>query len=431
MEHKKLAIGVLIVLVAAMAACVSASAREASSAHSAVLAGSGGLPETASRNVQASDERGLAYVAPAPSHGAQELAQGAPGWQQVNSNGFGDRQTGEVSAVEAFNGQLYAGISNAIGGARIFRSPDGTTWTPVTQPGFGISHDIMPPSILDLTVFGGRLYASTGRGDGPGQIWRALDGVNWAPMVIHGFGDPDTVDITALVVFNDAIYAGAHSLISGAQIWRSFSGDSNTWTQVAPKVPGTGAVRVTGFAVFGGALYAAVESGAPAQIWRSSGGDWATIVSDGFGNSLTTSTGGMAEFAGQLYVGAGNVVNGAQLWRTKDGAIWEQAIVPGFGASNNQQVEMVFVFQNHLYVSVRNVATGIQLWRSPDGTLWERANQDGFGDSNNSSSNWNDATAGFLGGLYVGTSNVVDGGELWRMQQQRRRTYLPLVLRWP
>jgi hypothetical protein len=246
-------------------------------------------------------------------------------------------------------------------------------------------------------------------------------------MVIHGFGNPDIVDITAFAVYKSTLYAGATNLISGAQIWRSFSGDSNTWTQVAPGVPGPATVSVTGFAVFDGALYAAVESGAPAQIWRSYGGDWTTVMSNGFGNSLTTSTGGMAEFAGYLYVGAGNAVDGAQLWRTNAGAIWEPAIDPGFGDPNNQKVEMVFVFQNHLYVGVKNAQTGIELWRSTNGAVWEQANPNGFGDSNNSGSNWSNATADFLGLLYVGTSNVVDGGELWRIQPQR--TYLPLVLR--
>jgi len=367
----------------------------------------------------------------APGHSIQALTQAVPGWQQVNSNGFGDQQTGEVSALAPFNGYLYAGTHNATDGARIFRSPDGLTWTPVTQPGFGISHDIAPPAILDLTVFNGRIYASTGRGDGPGQIWRALDGVNWAPMVIHGFSDPDTVDITALAVYNGLIYAGATNLISGAQIWRSFTGDSNTWTQVAPAAPGTAAAGVTGLAEFDGALYAAVESDGPAQIWRSYGGDWTTVVSDGFGHSDTTSTGGLAEFAGYLYVGAGNTKAGAELWRTSDGASWQQAITPGFGDPNNQTVEMVFVFQNQLYAGVKNGQTGMELWRSTNGALWEPANQAGFGDSNNLGSNGSNATTNFLGQLYVGTSNVVDGGELWRMQQQPQlHTYLPIILRW-
>ena len=396
MGHKKLANGALVILLVAGVAGVAASAPDASSA-----------PGT--------------Y-----SHGVQGIAQEIPGWQQVNSNGFGAPQAGEVSALEAFNGYLYAGTSNPTDGARIFRAQDGMAWTPVTEPGFGIAHDIAPRAILDLEVFNGRIYASTGRGDGPGQIWRALDGVTWAPMVIHGFSDPDNVDVTALAEYDGMLYAGVTHLITGAHIWRSFTGDNNTWVQVAPAVPGTAAASVTGFAVFDGALYAAVESDAPAQIWCSYGGDWTTVMGDGFGNSLTTSTGGMAVFAGYLYAGAGNAVDGALLWRTNDGASWEQAIDPGFGDPNNQKVEMVFVFQNRLYVSMKNVQTGIGVWRSTDGALWERANQDGFGDSNNASSNWSNATADFLGHLYVGTSNVVDGGELWQMQQQR--TYLPLIL---
>jgi uncharacterized repeat protein (TIGR01451 family) len=386
MEHKKLIIGVLVILAVAGVVGVSASAPDASSAH---------------------------------SQGVQKLVLQVPGWQQVNSNGFGDPQTGDVTALAAFNGYFYAGIHNPTTDAQIFRSPDGVTWTPVTEPGFGISHDIAPPAILDLTVFNGKIYATTGRGGDPGQIYRSLVGVgDWAPMVIYGFSDQDNVDITALAEYNGLIYAGVTNLVTGAQIWRSFTGDNNSWEHVAPAVVGTDVASVTGFAVFDGALYAAVESEAPAQIWRSYGGiDWTTEVSDGFGDSNTTSTGGMAVFAGYLYVGAGNTDTGAQLWRTSDGAIWEGPINPGFGDANNEKVEMVYVFQNQLYVSLKNVVTGMELWRSPDGSSWEQANLDGFGDSNNSGSNWSNATADFLGQLYVGTSNVVDGGELWRMQQ--------------
>ena len=63
------------------------------------------------------------------------LARAMPGWEQVNGNGFGDPQTGEVTALEEFNGDLYAGTYNPIDpgrlydGAQIFRSPDGVTWT--------------------------------------------------------------------------------------------------------------------------------------------------------------------------------------------------------------------------------------------------------------------------------------------------------------
>ncbi len=365
----------------------------------------------------------------APGYPPRDLAQESLIWEQVNSNGFGDPQAGEVSALAAFRGSLYAGTSNATSGARIYRAPDGAIWTPVTQPGFGIAHDIRPPAILAMTSFNGRLYASTGRGDGPGQIWRTLDGVNWAPMVIHGFGDPDTVDVSALAVYGNWLYAGVTNLISGAQIWRSYSGDNNTWTQVASRNQGLVATRVTGFAVFAGALYAAVESPGPAQIWRSSGGGWTAVVTNGFGDPLTTSTGGMAVFAGYLYVGAGNEAAGAQLWRTPDGVAWEPAVSSAFGDPNNLAVEMVFAFQNQLYAGVKNTQTGLELWRSPDGVHWKQANLDGFGDSHNSGVNGSNAVAIFQGLLYVGTANAMDGGEVWRMYQSR--IGLPLVWRGP
>ena len=61
--------------------------------------------------------------------------------------------------------------------------------------------------------------------------------------------------------------------------------------------------------------------------------------------------------------------------------------------------------------------TGLELWRSPDGSAWEQANLDGFGDSKNTGTNLSNASAEFLCQLYVGTANLVDGGELWRMQK--------------
>ena len=403
MNHAKLTLSILIILLAMGFSGASAASADVTTAH------------------------GLAPAGP----------QDLPDWEQVNTSGFGDLNASEVSALEAFNSYLYAGTSNPTAGARIFQSPDGLAWTPVIQPGFGIAHDYRPPAILDLTVFNSRLYASTGRGDGPGLIWRTVDGVTWAPMVIDGFGNPDTVDITALAVFNNYIYAGATNLVSGARIMRSFSGDSNTWTQVAPTLPGMNATTITGMAIFGNALYAAAESQGLTQIWRSTTGtDWTAVVTNGFGDSSTSATGGMAEFGGYLYAGAGSTVAGAQLWRTTDGSTWEQIIGPGFGGADNQKVEMVFVFQNQIYASVKNTQTGLEVWRSADGVSWEQVNQDGFGDPNNTGSNWSNATAEFLSQLYVGAVNNPGGGELWRMQPPAPPPpllpmFVPLILRQP
>jgi len=416
-QRKKVAIGFLAFILTAGFVVAFMYSPDEGIAYSFLPNDRGGLHRKSSLPLSKSAYLKSYRVGFETSPGNEDYLQVLPDWEQVNSNGFGDPQASEVSALETFNGQLYAGTNNPTNLARIFRSSDGVMWTPVIEPGFGISHDIAPPAILDLVVFNGRIYASTGRGDGPGQIWRSLDGVNWAPMVIHGFGDPDVVDITALTEYNGLIYAGATDLITGAQIWRSYTGDNNTWVQVAPTVPGTAAASVTGFAEFDGGLYAAIESDSPAQIWRSYGGNWAPAISDGFGNSFTTSTGGMTVFGSYLYVGAGNTEDGALLFRTNDGDNWESVITPGFGDSNNKKVEMVFILHNYLYASVKNSATGIEIWQSTDGISWEQVNQDGFGDLNNTGSNWNNAKAAFMNQLYVGTSNVIDGGEIWRMQQ--------------
>jgi len=353
--------------------------------------------------------------------------QAPPGWQQVNTDGFGDPQTVEVSALEAFNGALYAGTTNFMDGARIYRSQTGLSWVPVTEPGFGEPHDIRAPAILDLVVFNGRLYASTGRSENAGQIWRSLNGTTWAPMVVTGFSDPDTVDITALTVYDGMIYAGATNRLTGAQVWRSYTGDNNSWTQAAPALPGNGAATVTGFAVHDGGLYAAVQQeNGPIQVWRTFGADWTTIVSDGFGDNATILAGGLAEFNGFLYAGAGHATAGAQLWRTHDGVSWTQAIAPGLGDANNAQVEAVFVSGSQLYISTHNAKTGLEFWRSPDGTNWAQINLDGFGDADNAGSNRSNAAALFGGDLYAGTANAVDGGELWRMQGPH--IYLPSIL---
>lgn len=363
---------------------------------------------------------------------AQGSVPAAPiaGWEQVNTNGFGDSRELEVSALEVFNGFLYAGTHNVVDpapifdGARIYHSSDGVTWAPVTQPGFQNPHDSSPPAILDFVVFGNRLYASTGRGGNPAQIWRASNGTSWAPMVAAGFGDPDIHDIAALAVHNGVIYAGAGSQVNGARIFRSSTGDSNTWTSVTPAAPTMAGASVTEFIVFNNALWAMVESEAPVQIWRTSsaGGVWTVVMNNGFGDSLTTATGGMAVFGGSLYVGAGNTAVGAQLWRSTNGTSWTQAINPGFGDPNNKKVETVFVFQNQLYVSLNNAVTGMEVWRSLDGTLWEQVNPDGFGDSNNAGTNRRHATADFGNQLYVGMSNLLEGGELWRTIQQATAT---------
>lgn len=383
------------------------------------------------------DAQGNVYIADTLNHRIQKFAPGVPGWQQVNINGFGERYTRGVTALEEFNGQLYAGTATnwEMGtGGWVYRSSDGVAWNAVSEPGFGIYTDTIS-TIIDLAVFDGQLYASVGWGGIPGQVWRSPDGTTWEAVTTDGFGDGNNGAVSSFAIYNGLLYAGTGNSDSGAQIWRSASGDSGDWTKVAPDESGTqDTYQVTGFAVFKGALYAAVESAwedpALTQVWRSANGSaWDTVIADGFGDANNLNTGGFAQLGGYLYLGTRNDVTGAQLWRSADGTTWEQVVDDGFGDPNNYMLEKLFTFAAHLYAGVDNSETGMELWRSSNSTDWEQANPDGFGDSNNNATLWNNSLVEYQNQFYIGTWNSANGGEIWRYDLEGKSIYMPVIMR--
>jgi len=377
------------------------------------------------------DSRGNVYVADEDNHRIQKFAPGVPGWRQVNINGFGERRNRGVTALAVFNGRLYASASNQDDGARVWRTADGTTWTAVSEIGFGSAYTNTNRSIPDLTVFDGQLYAGVGRSDNAGQIWRSSDGTAWTQVEGSGFGNANNSRILALAVFSHQLYAATGNDNDGLEIWRSSTGNAGSWSQVV-----TGGFNsdsnnrmVCGFAEFNGYLYAAVENTTDGvEIWRTSDGvTWTQANTSSFGDANNGETGGLAVFGGYLYSGTRNDTTGAQLWRSSDGTTWTQVVGDGFGDVNNRKLESLVVFNGGLYAVAGNYVTGMTVWRSVDGITWTQVNPDGFGDSNNDATLWGNATAAFNGSLYIGTWNWGgNGGEVWMMLHQ---VYLPTVLR--
>jgi hypothetical protein len=363
--------------------------------------------------IQSQDAQSLEWVN--LSNTPKSLTCIGPSWQQLNTNGFGDSQPNGVTALEVFQGQLYAGTSNWNAGGQVWHRQKDGQWQQVSETGFGSGS--ANPAIIDLTVFQGQLYAGTGWGNTPGQVWCSPDGIKWQSITTNGFGNTENIAVTNFVVFKNMLYAGTGTSSESSQIWRSSTGKSGTWKQVAPDGSGL-AGNVAGFAVYKNVLYTAIEPaggfGGQIQIWRSiNGSDWTIVTTDGFGDQNNASTGGFAQFGGYLYLGTRNEVTGGQLWRTMDGLHWEMVIGDGFGDTSNIKIESLLVHDDLLYAVTFNPQTGLQIWRSADAIHWEQIISNGFGNSNNFSTLWNNAFTEFQGHNVIGTWNNVDGGELW------------------
>jgi photosystem II stability/assembly factor-like uncharacterized protein len=347
-----------------------------------------------------------------------------PGWKLKNTPGFGNNNN-VVSALEVFNGQIYAAVSNWSSGCRIWRSPDGITWTPASEYGMSAVFGASNAAILDLVVFDGKLYASVGWGANEGQIWRSPDGTTWEKVTGNELATPIRT-VLVMSVFNNALSAAAHG--DGAEIWRSPTGALGSWVRVKQGGFGDPDNRaVNGLAEFNGKLYATAMNDVDGiTVWCSSDGtNWVQANSAGFGDSQNTDAGGTAVLGGYLYVGVKNTAAGGQVWRF-NGTQWEQVVANGFGDMNNVNIEGLFTLNDQL-IGVTTNDQGLQVWRSFDGSSWSPLNVNGLGLQENNRSNWSNAFAAFQGRFLMGTWPATNNGEVW--QYTGYQIYLPSLAR--
>ena len=385
------------------------------------------------------------------NHRIQKFAPGVPGWKQVNINGFGERSN-RINSLASFGGYLYAGAYNLSGsGAQLWRMDASGNWTAVMTNGFGNSNNV---GIDHLLEFNGQLYAGVWNQintppyyqDG-GEIWRSSDGLNWTRVVSQGFGDPTNGEVMRLGVFNNQIYAGTWSYTTthGAEIWRSGSGDSGSWTRVVANGfgdPNNSAILT--MEEFNGALYVGTYSDTGpgsdgADLWRYNGTTWTPVITDGFGYSGTYAIAALAVFNNHLYAGTGRydfstqTYPGGQLWRCSQASgcdeptDWQVVTADGFGNPDNINITALLAWGSHLYAVAYNFQTGMEVWRTADGTNWEQVGFAGLGDSNNSDPYWDNSMAVHNNRLYIGTTNRANGGEVWKKTVTADFTASPTV----
>lgn len=384
------------------------------------------------------DSAGNVYVADGDNSRIQKFAPGVEGWEQVNINGFGDRNTWAVHRMSVFSGALYASTYNDTTGGEVWRTNDGTTWSQVNTDGFGVISNI---SALVGEGFSGYLYVGTVNDAEGADIWRCAtcNGADWTRVISGGFGNSDNTSVERVVVFSNTLYATTINYGTGVEVWKSSTGNLGSWTQC--NTDGFGDVQNTGLwaaTVFNGYLYVATaqwgawDAGTQTgvEVWRCAicdGTDWSQVNADGFGDSDNISP-WLEPFKGYLYALSFNYTTGTQIWRCdtcNDQSDWEQVVSDGIGDDNNNGAIM-FAFSDYLYACTHNEVTGTEVWRMANGTDWSQVNVDGFGDSNNQEV-WYGAV--FNNRLYLGTSwNWANGGEVWRLAADGG-VYLPIILK--
>jgi len=314
-------------------------------------------------------------------------------WEQVVTNGFGNKDNTWAMEAEIFNDYLYMGTMNW-NGCELFRTQDGITWESViggesnTKAGFGQT-DIY---VWSMEVYNNHLYLGTQYG----TIWRSADGIIWEPVVAYnnrlasklkGAYYPEgfkkifyrTGGIRNMLVYNDELYiftAGGYAVdfkLSNFGKIFSYRTDS-LWSRL---------------------LFRSAIQGA--EIWKfnSTMDKWMRVIGKkgtdisnrGFGDSENTYFWCVEIYNNSLYVGTMHVnpfsltigregilhwditfdcpKGHGELWKF-NGDVWEKIVGEEssceFNDGYNFGIREIKSYKNSLYLYTFNVKTGCELW---------------------------------------------------------------------
>jgi uncharacterized repeat protein (TIGR01451 family) len=242
--------------------------------------------------------------------------------------------------------------------------------------------------------------------------------LDWELINTEGFGNTNNFSAFSVAEYQGKMYVGTHNTTDGCEIWR-FDGPGPTdWTQVNDNGFGTSSNRIAfSMAVYQGLLYVGANNntGNGLEIWTYDGADW-TLVQNGtgLGDSNLKIPGAMIVFDRDLILGTGNswTNNMAKIFRF-DGTSWTQINSNAFGDLNNRQCRSLAEHDGFLYAGTSNKVDGGQVWRydGPTPSDWTQVATDGFGVGENNQETR--SLCSFDGKLYAGTANMTDGCQIW------------------
>lgn len=173
-----------------------------------------------------------------------------------------------------------------------------------------------------MNVFNDQLYVGTFHAIQGPEIWRSQDGTNWSRVVYNGFGETNGRFFTSIFNFHQKIYASMASS-TGLEIWRSNSGDIESWIQVSED----------GF-------------GNPNNIWTSKN---PVIVND------------------KIYFGTGNeMARLAKIFVSQNGEDWTEENNSSFVNAGDDGIYSGTFFKKRIYFAIGNGSIGARIIRSQE-----------------------------------------------------------------
>jgi hypothetical protein len=401
-------------------------------------------------SVTVNPDNGNVYVADRNNHRVAVYQRGVPGWNQLNTSGFGTVNNMYYS-LEYFGGKLFAGSNNQDNGgtAELHRldSSSPTTWSTITDADF--NHNI---GFKALKTHNGFLYAGVSNrycqsdcgtpsevwtSDG-GQVLRSASGATdgWSNVTFNYntlLGNNNyRNEVNNLTSFNGRLYAavpfsgGIGDTNTGkARILSCQSCDGSDWQLEASFIPADVEAQkgdwVNDFLTAGNVLYAITNQG---EMWRSNGSTWAKITGTAFGENRPFFSLGI--YKNNLYAGTdctfvdGVCTTPPSLWMCPSSSdcsaagSWAKTSLPAI--SGNFSVSNLKTIGSFLYLVAGGApSNGIQVWRT-DGVTWEKMLADnGFGSNINVFPNTNGVVVDAANKKIVISTFNWDFNKSWQM----------------
>ena len=325
------------------------------------------------------------------------IADDQSDWEEVaavDGKPFGDATTengilrnDHIDSLIGFQGAIYASTANGghtTQGTMVYSSTTGApgTWSPVIEPGFGDFNNV---NFKDMQILDGWLCGGTQNCTDGAEVWCTQDGANWMLKNEPGFGDLGLIEIWSGHVYDGSLYFGAQHADGTGRLYRTTSLDSAqpVWVPVFTGTPSSYRIDILG--ELDGYLYISYRN--PDEgivILRSDSGDagsWQPVNvpgMDGDPDNMGTVVDGATTYNGALYVAVGNLVSGAEVWRTTGQLDANERVdwspVGGHGLDNgpNAYAELV-AYNGYLYAWTSNYETGQQVLRTSCPIVQEQA----------------------------------------------------------